>query len=101
MGRDSEPESEDFAKINPIFDRAVGELQAAGAVVIDPVVIPQLQGVARAAGLEFHRNDGGGVPEYFSAGAVIPPFRSLQEMTQSADFPEVFLVRAEPADGLY
>ena len=89
MGRDSEPESEDFAKINPIFDRAVGELQAAGAVVIDPVVIPQLQ-----ESLELQASNSTEMTaeafRVFFSGSGDPPFRSLQEMTQSADFPEVF-----------
>ena len=42
MGYDTEPGSEDFAKITEVFDRAVGELKDAGAEIIDPVVIPNL-----------------------------------------------------------
>ncbi|MEX2431498.1 MAG: amidase family protein, partial [Dehalococcoidia bacterium] len=42
MGAGSEPESEDFAKVSGVFDKAVAEIQAAGATVIDPITIPKL-----------------------------------------------------------
>ncbi|HEX6768148.1 MAG TPA: amidase family protein, partial [Candidatus Binatia bacterium] len=38
MGYDAEPGSEDFAKITEVFDRAVSDLKAGGAVIVDPVV---------------------------------------------------------------
>lgn len=43
IGVQSEPESEDFRKVNAVFERNVAELKAAGAVVIDPIVIPDLK----------------------------------------------------------
>jgi amidase len=42
MGFRAEPDSVDFAKISEVFDRAVNELRDAGAEVIDPIVIPDL-----------------------------------------------------------
>lgn len=42
FGLGSEPASEDFAHVAEVFDRAVAELAEAGAVLVDPVVIPQL-----------------------------------------------------------
>jgi Asp-tRNA(Asn)/Glu-tRNA(Gln) amidotransferase A subunit family amidase len=42
MGDGSEPDSEDFKNVTSIFDKAVAELKAAGATVIDPIVIPNL-----------------------------------------------------------
>jgi Asp-tRNA(Asn)/Glu-tRNA(Gln) amidotransferase A subunit family amidase len=42
MGQQSEPDTDDFKKVTQVFDRAVGELQAAGATVVDPIVIPDL-----------------------------------------------------------
>ena len=51
MGFDSEPDSEDFKKINEVFDRAVADLKAAGAVIVDPIVIPNLKALlAKRAG---------------------------------------------------
>jgi len=43
MGRDSEPDSEDFKKVDAVFQKNVAELKAAGATVIDPIVIPDLK----------------------------------------------------------
>ena len=43
IGVQSEPESQDFKKVNAVFDRNVAELKAAGAAVIDPIVIPDLK----------------------------------------------------------
>jgi len=42
MGYDSEPKSEDFAKVTAVFDGAVGDLRKAGAEIVDPIVIPSL-----------------------------------------------------------
>jgi amidase len=43
IGVQSEPESEDFKKVDAVFQKNVAELKAAGAVVIDPIVIPNLK----------------------------------------------------------
>ncbi len=43
VGYASEPESEDFKKVDQVFCRAVSELSAAGAEVVDPIVIPDLK----------------------------------------------------------
>ena len=43
MGYDAEPGSEDFSKVTAVFDKAVAELKAAGAAIVDPVVIPKLK----------------------------------------------------------
>ena len=89
MGRNSEPESDDFAKITLVFDRAVGELQAAGAVVVDPIVIPELNeslGMLASNSTEMMAEAFRG---FFGRNAD-PPFASLEEMTQSVDFPKVF-----------
>ena len=42
MGHASEPQSDDFAKITEVFDRTVGELARAGAILVDPIVVPDL-----------------------------------------------------------
>lgn len=43
VGYASEPASTDFEKVDKVFCRAVGELQDAGAEIVDPIVIPDLQ----------------------------------------------------------
>ncbi|MDE0057345.1 MAG: amidase family protein [Defluviicoccus sp.] len=42
IGFASEPESEDFARVDAVFSRAVRELADCGAELVDPVAIPDL-----------------------------------------------------------
>jgi Asp-tRNA(Asn)/Glu-tRNA(Gln) amidotransferase A subunit family amidase len=42
MGWDSEPDSEDFKKVTGAFDKALVALEAAGASIVDPVIIADL-----------------------------------------------------------
>jgi amidase len=87
MGFHSEPGSEDFKKVTEVFDQAVTELHAAGAAIIDPIVIPHLQELlAKRAGSftdeeeAFHR--------YFGRSAH-PPFPSRAAAAASPDFAHV------------
>jgi amidase len=43
FGNNSEPGSEDFNRVDAAFNKAVEELKTQGAVVIDPIVIPDLK----------------------------------------------------------
>lgn len=43
IGQASEPDSEDFKKVDAVFQKAVAELKAAGATVVDPIIIPDLK----------------------------------------------------------
>src|SRR5438093_2103139 len=43
IGLTSEPGSEDFRKVDAVFQKNIDELKAAGAVVVDPIVIPNLK----------------------------------------------------------
>jgi Asp-tRNA(Asn)/Glu-tRNA(Gln) amidotransferase A subunit family amidase len=87
MGYESEPDSEDFKKITEVFDKAVTELKAAGAEVIDPIVIPNLRGsLAKRAGKPGDADES--FKLYFSRGAN-PPFKSRAELLGSPDFAKV------------
>jgi amidase len=87
IGYESEPDSEDFKKVTEVFDRAVTELQSAGAEVIDPIVIPRLKELqARRAGSPTGSDESFRV--YFGRSAR-SPFKSREEATKSADFPKV------------
>jgi Asp-tRNA(Asn)/Glu-tRNA(Gln) amidotransferase A subunit family amidase len=90
MGQGSEPDSEDFAKVTQVFDRAVAELGTAGARVIDPIVIPDLRS------LMAKRRTGGSdeaFDVYYGRGGN-PPFKTQQEMRASPDFAKVFRRRS-------
>jgi amidase len=87
MGYDSEPDSEDFKKIAEVFDRAVGELKAAGAEIVDPVVIPKLKELlAQRAGSYAESEES--FKRYFGRSAN-PPYRSRAEAAGSPDFAKV------------
>ena len=87
MGYDAEPGSEDFAKITEVFDRAVSDLKAGGAVIVDPVVIPNLKALlAKRAGS--FADDEASFTEYFGRGGK-PPYASRREAMQSPDFQKV------------
>ena len=43
IGLNSEPESDDFKKVDAVFQKNIAELKAAGAILIDPIVIPNLK----------------------------------------------------------
>jgi len=87
IGLNAEPDSEDFKEISEVFDRAVGELKAAGAEIIDPIVIPKVKELLAK------RSGGPGETEqsfknYYSRSAK-PPFKSPQEVIASPDFAKV------------
>jgi len=43
IGVGTEPGSEDFKKVDAVFEQNIAELKSAGAVIIDPIVIPDLK----------------------------------------------------------
>jgi Asp-tRNA(Asn)/Glu-tRNA(Gln) amidotransferase A subunit family amidase len=87
MGYDSEPGSEDFKKVDEVFDKAMAELKTAGADVIDPIVIPGLkQLLAKRAGS--YADEEASFKEYLSRSAR-PPYASREEARQSPNFKKV------------
>jgi amidase len=87
IGLNSEPESEDFKKVNDVFDRAVGELKAAGAQIIDPIVIPKIKELLtkRSGGPD---DTDQSFKNYYGRSAN-PPFNTPEEAIASPDFAKV------------
>jgi len=87
MGLGSEPESDDFKKIDEVFNKAIGELKAAGAVLVDPIIIPDLKALlAKRAGSFTDEEES--FNRYFGRSAN-PPFKSRAEAAASPDFAKV------------
>jgi amidase len=87
IGLNSEPESEDFKKIQEVFDRAIGELKAAGAEIIDPISIPKIKELlAKRAGAPGETDRS--FASYYSRSAQ-QPFKTPQEAAASPDFAKV------------
>ena len=87
MGIDSEPQSADFKKVSEVFDNSVEELKAAGAQIVDAIVIPKLNELLAK------RATGPGESEqsfknYFGRSAH-PPFKSVAEVVASSEFNKV------------
>ncbi len=87
MGLNSEPDSEDFKKISEVFDRAVAELKAAGAEIVDPITIPKLnQLLAKRSGGP--GDSDASFQSYFGRSAKAP-FKSRAEVIAAPDFTKV------------
>ena len=101
MGYHTEPDSDDFKKVDEVFNRAIGELRAAGAEVVDPIVIPDLQWLLSRRARDSAADDGmfetylqGGGSSYSTRQDVIsaPLFKQVvpgsQQRIAKDDTPE-------------
>jgi amidase len=87
IGLNAEPDSEDFKKVTEIFDRAIGELKAAGAEIVDPIAIPKINELLAK------RSGGPGDTDqsfknYYGRSAN-PPFKTPEEVIASSDFAKI------------
>ena len=87
IGLNSEPDSDDFKKIQDVFDRAVAELRAAGAEIVDPVAIPRIKELlAKRSGAPGETDQS--FRNYYGRSAK-RPFESPQQAAASPDFGKV------------
>jgi amidase len=88
MGNASEPDSEDFKNVTALFDRSVSELKAAGAEVVDPIAIPNLNELlaTRWMGGEGGGRDGGSL--YFSRNPN-SPFKNSRDLRNDPNYSQV------------
>ncbi len=77
IGLNSEPDSEDFKKIHEVFDKALRELKAAGAEIVDPIVIPKIKELlAKRSGAPGETE--ASFKNYYGRSAN-PPFKTPQD----------------------
>jgi Asp-tRNA(Asn)/Glu-tRNA(Gln) amidotransferase A subunit family amidase len=88
MGYTTEPDSADFKVVTAMFDKAVAELKAAGAVVIDPIEVPRLNELLARRGAGGGEVVGDGAAVYFARYAK-PKFRTMAEVRSSPDYAKV------------
>ncbi|MDB5569299.1 MAG: Amidase [Hyphomicrobiales bacterium] len=86
MGHNSDPASEDFAKVTAVFDSAVADLENAGAVVVDPIVIPDLKALL-AQRSRADKDDYDSFAAYV-AGSANAPFATREEAMASPLYAE-------------
>ena len=88
IGQNSEPESEDFKKVDSVFQKDVVELKAAGAVVIDPIVIPNLKELlAKRAD---NPDISGEALKVWLARNPNSPYKTRQDIQNSPDVDKIF-----------
>jgi Asp-tRNA(Asn)/Glu-tRNA(Gln) amidotransferase A subunit family amidase len=83
MGRGSDPTSDDFKKVEAVLDRNVAELKAAGAVVVDPVVIPDLKKLLAIRGA--HNESSDEALRIYLARNPNSPFKTREDIANSPD----------------
>lgn len=93
MGNASDPDSEDFKTVTVLFDKAVSELKAAGAEVVDPIAIPRLNELLATRWTGGEGGGGDGASVYFSRNPN-SPFKNSQDLRKD---PNYSLVRRRPS----
>ena len=86
MGYKSEPASDDFKKVDEVFDKAVTELSNAGAEIVDPIAIPDLMKLL-ATRAKNSATDDAMFELFFSEGNA--PFATRKEAMASPLFAKV------------
>src|SRR5438128_7953786 len=87
MGSGSEPQSQDFAKITAVFDKAVRELKAAGANVVDPITIPKLNQLLATRTIS--PTEVQDAFKVFVGRSAKAPFKSIDELLRAPGFAKV------------
>ena len=87
MGYDAEPGTEDFTKIGEVFDKAVADLKAAGAEIVDPVVIADLKSLL--AKRATNAIDEEKSFQTYMSRSKNPPYRARQEAMNSQEFHKI------------
>jgi amidase len=88
MGYTTEPDSEDFKTVTTVFDKAVAELKAAGAVVVDPIEIPRLNELLARRGAGDGEGLGDGAALYFARNPNAT-FKTMADVRNSPDYAKV------------
>lgn len=88
IGFRAEPDSADFAKVTEVFDRAVAELRGLGAVIVDPIIIPDLKKLL-ATRARSETDDLESFANYVK-GSANAPFKTKEEALASPLFNQIF-----------
>src|SRR3989441_1656927 len=83
IGLNSEPGSEDFRKVDAVFQKNIDELKAAGAVALDPIVIPSLKGLL--AKRATHPTMADESLRLYLARNPTSPFKTREDIARSPD----------------
>ncbi len=88
IGVQSEPESEDFKKVDAVFEKNVTELKAAGAVIIDPLAIPNLKALLARRASNPNNFEAG--LKFYLARNPNSPIKSREDIANSPELAKSF-----------
>jgi amidase len=88
IGVQSEPGSEDFKKVDAVFEQNVSELKAAGAEVVDPIVIPNLKALLARRATNPNNFETG--LKFYLARNPNSPIKSRQDIANSPELAKSF-----------
>jgi len=81
IGMASEPGSEDFKKVDAVFEKNIAELKAAGAVIVDPIVIPDFKSLLEKRAADAAASDEA-IKRYFARNPN-PQFKTRGDIVNS------------------
>jgi amidase len=84
----ADPNSEDFKKVSEVFDRAVGEVKAAGAVLVDPIEIPDVRALLAKRATDPDVTEAS--TERWLARNPNSPYKTRADVFHSPDYQKVF-----------
>ena len=87
MGYDAEPGSEDFTKVTEVFDKAVADLKAAGAEIVDPIAIADLKTLLAKRATNAQDEEESFL--LWLGRSKNPPYRSRRDAMSNPDFQKV------------
>jgi amidase len=89
VGTFSEPGSEDFKKVDAVFEKNIAELKAAGAIVVDPIVIPDFKSLLEKRAADAAASDEA-LKRYFARNPN-PQFKTREDIANSPVLDQSFL----------
>lgn len=88
IGIENDPKSEDFRKVDVAFEKNVAELRRAGAVVVDPIVIPDVQKLIATRTRNPEVTDA--TLRFYLARNPDSPFKTREDIGRSPDLDKSF-----------
>jgi amidase len=86
LGNNSNPASQDYKDVMAVFNKAVDELKSAGAIVVDPIVIPDLVELQKISG---ERPSDKALEVWFARNPN-SRFHTRADITKSPDVDKIF-----------
>jgi len=84
----SDPNSDDFKQVSEVFDSAVTEIKSAGAMVVDPIEIPNARALLSKRATDPDITEASS-DRYFARNPN-SPFKTRADVFHSPDYPKVF-----------